>query len=787
MPNFKMKALTLALMAAMGAAQAQEKKTDDKGIGVKENIEVTGEGDKLGTGLITDEDAPKAKSSVTRAQIDKVRSSSNPFQLLQLLPGVNSNSNDATGLFGGGMRVRGFNSDQMGFTINGAPVNDSGSFSVFPQEYNDSENLCELFVTQGATDTEAPHVGASGGNVGLAVCPPAKERRLKLAISGGQLDYQRYFVRGDTGRIGNFSSFVSYSHSTVDKFRGPGGANREHVDGVVEYLLPGGSRLWGSILYNHSVTNNYRSLNFAQLAQVGYFGDFTDIVPQHLAPVRGTTQNEASIASGTAFYKYALNPFRNYIATAKANLQLTPAMRLDIEPYYWYGYGTGGVQQTSLAESVAAGTRLHTGISDINGDGDNQDTVLVYRGSLTVTHRPGITTKLNYTTPTQRILGGVWFERANHRQTQPAVRVDNNGNVDDIWLGSQQITYNDGTFYQGRNWLTISTGKSVFAQDTIDMLAGRLQVTPAISWRSIERDFNNYANSGFNAGADYHIDKTFSETLPSLNTSYQVTDTLQAFLGITKNFKVPGNFDFANLAVTAAPVNGVSAITSMLPLSVKPEKSTTVDTGLRFRQPWGKLSGTLFVTKFKDRIASAYDPVEALTHDYNVGDSTIKGVEFEAGTTPWHNFSGYASYTYTNSKIEKDMPASATTFNPTGGKQFPDTPLHMAAVSLQWASGPYLANIAAKYTGYRYLTLVNDVKVGGYTLVDLNLAYRIPAGPDSVFKNPTIRFNVSNLGDKRYLSANSGSGSLIAIAAANNPSVYPGAPRFASATFQVEF
>ena len=149
MKTFPLHAITLALLALTGAAQAQQSSNVDK-------ITVTGEGDKLGAGLMVDEDAPKARSTVTKAVIDKERPGSNPFQALTYLPGVNASSLDATGLFGGNLRVRGFNSDQMGFTINGAPVNDSGNFAVYPQEYTDSENLCEIFITQGATDTEAP-------------------------------------------------------------------------------------------------------------------------------------------------------------------------------------------------------------------------------------------------------------------------------------------------------------------------------------------------------------------------------------------------------------------------------------------------------------------------------------------------------------------------------------------------------------------------------------------------------------------------------------------------------
>jgi len=67
MRTFKLNTLALAMFTMLGAAHAQQ--TSEVG-----KITVTGEGDKLGTGLIIDEDTPKAKSTVTKAQLDKTRS-----------------------------------------------------------------------------------------------------------------------------------------------------------------------------------------------------------------------------------------------------------------------------------------------------------------------------------------------------------------------------------------------------------------------------------------------------------------------------------------------------------------------------------------------------------------------------------------------------------------------------------------------------------------------------------------------------------------------------------------
>jgi iron complex outermembrane receptor protein len=803
MKKFPLSTITFALMALGAAAQAQQATEVGK-------ITVTGEGDKLGTGLMIDEDTPKAKSTVTKAQIDKLRSSGNPFQAMALLPGVNSNSQDATGLFGGNLRVRGFNSDQMGFTINGAPVNDSGSFSVFPQEYSDAENLCEIFVTQGATDTEAPHIGASGGNVGLNTCAPKEVAGGKAAFSAGDLSYTRIFLRGDTGKIGGFKGFLSASKSEANKWKGLGKADRQHIDAGAEYDM-GTVKLSGSFLWNKAVNNNLRTLTLAQLATEGYYADFATTPPPHLTPVNGTRQAESF---GTAYYGYSLNPFENYLITTKANIQLSPALRLDIAPYYWYGYGTGGTQQTTVNEGLGA-NRIHGGLGDINGDGDALDQVMIYRGSVTKTNRPGVSVNLSYTLDNQRILGGVWYERARHRQTAPGTTFSNSGQIGDLWLANESVLlhYADGSLYQNRDVLTISTGESAFIQDTIDLFNSKVQVTPAISYRRINRDFTNFGSSGANAAytttplnfstaADYKINKTYSQALPSLAASFQVTPEAQLFGSLSKNFKAPGNFEYFGLATGVTIANGTGSLASLAPLTVKQETSVNLDLGARYKNSLFKASATAFLNKFKDRIASSFDPVTTSSHDFNVGDSTIKGLELEVGTVPVGGFSAYASATYTRSTIDKDMPAlgsaaGITAYYPVSGVQFPDTPKGMAALSLQYTNGPLLLNLAGKYTGRRNITLVGDQTLAGYTTIDLNAALQLPS--DRLFKSPTVRLNVSNITSKQFLLANSGSGSSIttnAFALSNSgltvpsggtPSVYGGAPRFISVTLQSDF
>lgn len=759
-------------------------------------VRIAGEGDKLGNGLMIEEDGVKAKSTVTKAAIDKAIPSSNPFQLLNLQPGVNASSQDATGLFGGNIRVRGFNADQMGFTINGAPVNDSGNFAVYPQEYTDSENLSEIFITQGSTDTDAPHVGASGGNIGMVSTPPKDKQGGKFAQSVGDLNFRKTFVRFDTGLIGTsmpIKAFISYSKSETDKFKGTGKADRDHIDAGLDWKLSKDTSLTANLLYNRAINNNIMTLTKAQwLANPNQ--DFSTKVPQHLAS--GNENTAANFGASPAYYGYSLNPFENYLITSRLQTRVNDKLTLSAEPYFWYGYGTGGVQQTTLAENTSSGSRLHNGVGDINGNGKYTDTVGVYRGSVTKTNRPGITLKANYEIDNHKILTGYWIEQAEHRQTQPATTVDNAGNIGDLWLRNNLVTYNDGSIYQGRDWLTKSTGQSVFLLDTI-AVDNRLQIIPGIRYTSIQRDFTNYASSGTNSGADYNVNRTYSKALPSLGATYKLTNDWQAYGNITQNMRAPSNFVLSGWANNVKYVNGAPSTYTLVPNnSIKEETSTNYEIGTRYFGETLSASVALFQVDFKDRIASGYNPESNTVTDYNVGGSQVKGVEASIGTKLSKGWSAFGSATYTNSTLLDDFKTTlkssgAQTTLATNGKLFPDTPELMLGASVQYTTGPYLAGLSAKYVGKRYTTLMNDEWLDAFTTFDFNAGYKFQS--TEYLKNPTIRLNVANLFDERYLVANSGSGSSIAattnttVNGGGTPSYYVGAPRFVSVTFGTEF
>ncbi|WP_295990710.1 TonB-dependent receptor [Rugamonas sp.] len=758
----------------------------------KEVVTITGK--KVGMGLMVQEEVPKARSTVTAEELAKQRPTGNIYDALALMPAVNSYSYDGTGLFGGGLTLRGFNSDQIGVTINGVPVNDSGSFSVFPQEFVDEENTCQEYVTQGSTDVDSPQVGATGGNIGITTCDPEDKQRFRIMQTGGQLDMWKSYLRVDTGKFwdGKAKMFVSLSHAETDKWKGVGKAKRDHMDIGFNYDWDRFNYIHGTFLYNHAVNNNISTFNLSDLNKHGYYYDYATTFTGRAPASPGTAGNDVLPANADSYYKLALNPFENVVASATAKFRLNDTTDIKITPYYWYGYGTGGVEEKLMSESGflnPATGKLTAGV-DLNGDGDTKDKVLIYNGSVTRTQRPGVTTSVIETLGDHQILAGVWYERAHHRQTGPMELIDASGNPADAWLHDNPILRPDGTPYESRDWLTISTAYQVFLQDTISLLGDKLLVNIGVRNPHVKRDFTNYANEGFASGTTYNITKEYSDTLPQLGARYRITNDDQIFASLAKNFKAPPNFVYAttgnNVVINAA---GQPVLAS----AVRPETSWDLDVGYRHQTQAITTSATMFYTNFKNRQATAIDPNTLTSTLTNVGNVKNKGFELELGNTPVNGFSVYASVGYLNTKVGSnlvgglDPVTKALVYLPTAGNEYPLSPKWKTGLSASYETDAWYVRLKGKYTDHQQATLANDEEVPGYTLFDLDAGYQFPSW--GAFKTPKLTLNVSNLTNKQYRNPTSQATNAVAYGVIKAANVFYnlGAPRFASATLRVDF
>jgi iron complex outermembrane receptor protein len=796
-PKLRLSSIALACQLACFAVAANAQTATEKvDVDAGQTREVVIRGTKTQMGLMVQEDAPKARSTITAAELEKQRPTGNAYQALELLPSVNSYNYDATGLFGGGLTLRGFNSDQIGATINGVPVNDSGSFAIYPQEYVDQENTCAQTVTQGSTDVDSPQVGASGGNFSITTCNPEDKQRVRVMQTIGQLNMYKTYVRYDTGLFpdGKSKAFVSVSRAAADKWKGEGEAARTHVDAGFNYDWDKANFIHATLLWNQAKNNNIQSYSLADINRYGYDYDFAPTYIGNQTPVAGTAQTLATrpTTANPAYYKLAINPFKNAIASAIAKFRVSENVDLKVVPYFWYGFGTGGTQQNILSESGFLNGNVVNGRRDLNGDGDTLDTVIVANSSVTKTTRPGVTTSLSWDIGNHTILGGFWYERAKHRQTGPAELVDNNGNFADPYLRDDQILRPSGRPYESRDWQTVSTAYQAFVQDTMSFMDDKLTVNVGVRAPHIKRDFNNYANEA--AAFNYKVERSYSDVLPQFGVRYRLTSDDQIYASIAKNFKAPGNFIYSVTSATGSgivrlnPANGsISIITD-----VKPETSYSFDAGLRHQTSvWNGTFG-VYATDFRDRLATSFDPVNLTSTTLNVGKVKNYGFEIEAGNNPINGWSVYGSYGYNKSEIKSDLPGTATVTLPTAGNEFPLTPKQKAGLSLQYENGALWGRVTAKATGKQQATLTNDQEVPGYTLFGFDGGYTFENF--GFIKRPKLTINVSNITDKQYRNPSSQSvlnalqyGPVATGVSPKNVFYYLGAPRFVSATLSVDF
>ncbi len=785
-----------------------------------------------GAGYIIPEDSPKERSTVTQAAIAQAPSGANVYELISRLPGANSIAADGAGLFGGTMSMRGFDSSEIGFTIAGVPVNDSGNYAIYPSEYVDSENLQEIDVTQGAPDVDQPQGGAVGGSVQLIPEEPTDKFRIKLVQSLGQLDYFKSFGRVDTGDIFDtgMKAFISYSKAEEDKFKGTGNANHDHIDAGWVLETDQGSKFTATSIFNSQVTDFLSSVNLAQYRQYGRSLDYENnlVAPptpgpgaQSFSTCTGCVSSYPLSSSYTGYsranyWAYHPNPFNNEIASFNANIKVLDNLHVSLTPYYWNGYGNGGGTSTiSEASTTSAYNGYGSGglflgaagvvpkingappyaSADLNGDGDRLDTVGFYRPSITSTQRPGINTEITYQ-PIEwdTIKFGVDFDHSRHHQTQPYEFLNPNGSVQNIWADttSQLLTRPDGTLVEGRDQVTFNNTTVAFLENTLSLLDDRLKILTGIKRQEVTRDGTNNLPGAIATGLQsvIHPSADYLSYLPEFQASYHFTPENSVFVNLQKNARAPSNYTLYE--------SNYDTIGDQ-----KQETSWDLDVGYRYQTPVMLASMSLFGIDFKNRqmdIALPSDPTE--TTDINAGSVNSRGVELEAGTAkPIDDFNIYGSASYTKSIIESNLPTGSG-YVPTAGKTYVNTPKWLVSGVLEYVPsylpGAYFS-VSPKYTSGRESTLVNDEKIKGFTDVDLAAGYRFD---DSLFPDPIynvkLQANVTNVLDRDYLYFGLAASSTQVAAhnvvtasgktyAGTAPTYAEGAPRFFSVKLSASF
>jgi iron complex outermembrane receptor protein len=286
----------------------------------------------------------------------------------------------------------------------------------------------------------------------------------------------------------------------------------------------------------------------------------------------------------------------------------------------------------------------------------------------------------------------------------------------------------------------------------------------------------------------------FGKLLPSVGFTYKITSPISVFGSWAKGFSSPRTDNLYR-----APH-----------VDVTPEETNAFDLGARYttRRVQGQIAA--WKIDYKNRIVTSFDLIEGISIDRNVGKVDSYGFDGSIAVRPTPKLTLIALASYIHAELKQNVDIGTAAFNsalttqvppaglifcgsaptatsgpvptcaPTAGKMVTETPKWQFGGRAEYSIGPLSVGLQAKHVGSRFATDVNDTKVKGYNILDLDARFDLD---DVVGRKGTyVQVNLQNVFDKFYF------GNLTTqIRASDNPRFAVATPRTLSATLNVGF
>jgi iron complex outermembrane receptor protein len=563
-----------------------------------------------------------------------------------------------------------------------------------------------------------------------------------------------------------------------------------------------------------------------------------------------------------------VDPSYQYVKANGGGTSTAREYGFDISPT---GSGSGGRADCGTTPSNGTtvvcvpgffGGSPYFGGIDLNGDGDIRDQVTVLTPSQTQTDRYGVIAGLRWVINDDHQARITYtFDDAHHRQTGEVGLLKMSGEPFDVFPVNDPLTFQwlgQNEHIQKRDRRSKAILNQVSAEYRGEFMDDRLTVSAGVRLPFFKRDLENFCftssasgfvectgqNASLNAIAQtnnpYVVDPVtgrvisgwsppqhrvlkYKDVLPNVGFVFDVTSRISAFANYAKGISVPSTDNLYNAFYFPEGSDAAKP---------DPETTNSFDGGLRYRSSRMQAQVGLWMTKFKNRTASAYDPELNATVYRNLGTVDKWGIDGSIAWSPIKQFTGYVFGSWMDSEIKNNIqigsfggitdcdniPGGALPSNIvkscafTAGNRESGSPKYTYGFSAVGTIGPVDLGFTAKKTGPRYIFDNNAaVYSTGVNLTNLDNAN---ADPPVVYGNTApaywlvnldarlnmkfvglketyFQLNVYNLFDKFYVGG-FGGGLAQALNSTNTqysnpPFVQIGAPRTVSGSLSISF
>jgi len=666
-------------------------------------VEVTGQGQS------------RQVQNITRADLQKAIPGTSPLLTLEKLPGVSFQSADPFGAYEWSTRfsIRGFNQNQLGFTLDGVPLGDmsyGNNNGLHISRAISSENIGRVAVSQGAGALSTASTSNLGGTVQFYTLDPSDTMGVTASQTLGSDSTSRTFVRVDSGLLSTGTKFyLSGTRMRADKWKGDGPQDQDQFNSKIVHTF-GDNKL--SAFYNYSNRSevDYQDLSLDMVKRLGYNWD-------NYAPDWQRAVNAAKgiftggVNSMDDAYYLGRGLRKDNLGGLSLDLQLTPAAVLKTTIYHHDNKGQGHWYTPYTPSSATVPISIRTTEYSIGRD--------------------GVTSDLTWDLANHTINAGFWGERSLHTLTRNFYAVTD-GTYQDHFLSNPTSTGFKQDF--------TTTTRQFYLQDTVSLLDDKLSINFGFKTPKVAIDAVSLV--GTRAAGDIVAKKTF---LPQAGITYRLNQNDEIFTSFSNNMRAyqPG-------------VNGPFSQTQQaFDLNVgqlKPETSTTIDLGMRFKRDAVQGSIAVYYADFKDRqlgIATCAGIVGCPSTIANVGKVETSGLEALAVWKLSREVSWFNSFTYNSSKYKSNYIDNGNVVA-VAGKDVVDAPRVMFNTELTYENAAWFTRLGGKFTDKRYYTYTNDASVPSFWTSTLSAGYKFKNV--GAFKDVSVQLNVSNLFDKQYFS-----------------------------------
>lgn len=319
---------------------------------------------------------------------------------------------------------------------------------------------------------------------------------------------------------------------------------------------------------------------------------------------------------------------------------------------------------------------------------------------------------------------------------QQAYTVSSVNKINDLWqstvrLGLSKDEYDDrawGTKFSNiQRSYTWQNDFALTENQTIALVLERLEERPTHSnnYPVNRRDTNSAAGVYRGDFGRHHVQASIrndtitgykKKTTGGLGYEFDVSDSWAVSIGANTGFRMP---TFTDLYSPWAPNP-----------DVKPETSTNIEAGIKYRTEKSQLSLVAYQNKLRDLIT--LDPNRAFAA-YNIDRATIRGATL-AGEHRLGNTTLRGSASLMNPRDDKTR------------KQLIRRAKQVYNLGISHRLNAWDLGAEYQFVGKRYDNAANDIRLGSHSLVNLTAAYDFT-------KNVGVQVRWNNVFDKNYTNA----------------------------------